>query len=194
MAYAVSSRHVLGPQATASFGSNRFNRGGRGGRRGPEVSSVNEITGAIIGDAIAVHRELGPGMLESTYEECLHLLLVRRGFNVERQKLLPAQFMGIELDSAFRIDLLVGNLVVVELKTVAKIEPVHLAQLNTYLKFSGCEAGLLINFNVTKLVDGLRRIVRGYRGPSPRSQFSAPSAIESVPAPAPVPVPRRGAR
>ena len=159
---------------------NGFNRGGRGGLRGRGVRAVNSITQAIIGDAIAVHRELGPGLLESCYEECLALLLLRRGLKVERQIALPAHFRGVLLDAAYRVDLLVENQVVVELKTTTGLDAVHVAQLNTYLKFSGCRAGLLINFNVTRLVDGLRRVVRDYDGPSPTSQRSAPSAIESV--------------
>lgn len=142
---------------------------------------VNLVTQAIIGDAIAVHRELGPGLLESTYEECLAMLLVRRGFSVERQKAVTAHFMGVELEGAFRLDLLVENTVVVEIKAVSKLDPVHTSQLNTYLKFSNCEVGLLINFNVTRLVDGLRRVVRNYNDASPTSPSSAPSARNSVP-------------
>ena len=147
------------------------------------MRAVNHITEAVIGDAISVHRELGPGLLESCYEECLVLLLLRRGLKVERQVALPAHFRGERIDAAYRVDLLVENQVVVELKTVNRLDAVHVAQLNTYLKFSGCKAGLLINFNVTRLVDGLRRVVRDYDGPSPTSQSSAPSAIESVKTP-----------
>ena len=144
------------------------------------MRQVNQITEAIIGDAIAIHRELGPGLLESCYEECLALLLTGRGLNVQRQIALNAHFRGHRLDAAYRIDLLVESQVVVELKTVAKIDAVHIAQLNTYLKFSGCKAGLLINFNVTRLIDGLRRVVRDYDGPPLSSHSSANSAIEAV--------------
>jgi GxxExxY protein len=130
-----------------------------GGRR---VSDVDSITRAIISDAIAVHRTIGPGLLESTYEVCLAALLTRRGMKIERQLAMPVVFQGERLDCAYRIDLLVEGLVVVELKTVAKLEPVHQAQMMTYLHHSGCKVGLLINFNVPRLIDGLRRVVRGY--------------------------------
>ena len=123
---------------------------------------VNSITEAIIGDAIALHREMGPGLLESTYEACLAALLARRGLRTERQAALPVLFLGERLDCAYRLDLLVEGMVVVELKTVAKLEPVHFAQMMTYLKLSGCEVGLIINFNVTRLIDGLRRVVRAH--------------------------------
>lgn len=141
---------------------------------------VDSITEAIIGDAIAVHRQFGPGLLESTYELCLVALLTRRGLLVERQVALPVVFEGERLDCAYRIDLLVERAVVVELKTVAHLEPVHLAQVMTYLKLSGCTVGLLINFNVVRLVNGVRRVVCGHddtsRPPDPRR----PSAIDSV--------------
>jgi GxxExxY protein len=145
------------------------------------VRPVNAITEAIIGDAIAIHREMGPGLLESTYEACLAALLARRGLKTERQAAMPVLFQGERLDCAYRLDLLVEGIVVVELKTVAKLEPVHFAQMMTYLKLSGCEVGLLINFNVTRLVDGVRRVVRGYEQcPSRPSDSSASSAIDSV--------------
>jgi GxxExxY protein len=130
------------------------------------VVQIDVITSAIIADAIAVHRELGPGLLESTYEACLNKLLTQRGLLVERQVALPLIFQGERLDCAYRLDLLVERRVVVELKTVAALDPVHFAQMMTYLKLSNSEVGLLINFNVARLKDGLRRIVRGYR-PSP---------------------------
>jgi GxxExxY protein len=97
------------------------------------VKPLDSITGAIIGDAIAVHRELGPGLLESTYEACLAALLSRRGFTVERQAAMPVIFQGERLDCAYRLDLLVEGRVVVELKTATKLEPVHVAQMMTYL-------------------------------------------------------------
>jgi GxxExxY protein len=160
---------------------NRFNRGGpqRDGE-GRRVSSINSITEAVIGDAIVVHRELGPGMLESTYEAALAMLLARRGLTVDRQVAMPAIFQGVRLDTAYRLDLLVENRVVVELKTVAMLQPVHLAQMNTYLRFSGCEVGLLINFNVTRLVDGLRRVITYATDASAPSHSSLPSVIDSV--------------
>ena len=128
--------------------------------------TINAITAGIIGDAIRVHQELGPGLLESTYEACLAALLVKRGWIVERQVAMPLRFMGERLDAAYRIDLLVEAQVVVELKVVAALEHVHFAQVLTYLKLSGCEVGLLINFNVTRLTDGIRRVIRGFPSPS----------------------------
>lgn len=145
------------------------------------MQPIDSITEAIIGDAITVHRELGPGLLESTYEACLATLLSRRGFKTERQIAMPVIFRGERLECGYRLDLLVERRVVVELKTVATLEPVHFAQLMTYLKLSGCEVGLLINFNVTRLIDGVRRVVRGYQAPTLLpSHSSASSAIDSV--------------
>jgi GxxExxY protein len=129
------------------------------------VLPIDSITEAIIGDAIAVHRRLGPGLLESTYEVCLASLLSRRGWKVERQLGLPVMFEGERIECGYRVDLLVEDRVVVEVKMVAELLPVHFAQLSTYLKLSNCEVGLLINFNVAQLVDGVRRIVRSYRVP-----------------------------
>ena len=144
------------------------------------MKPVNVITEAIIGDAIAVHRDMGPGLLESTYEACLAALLARRGLRTERQAAMPVLFRGERLDCAYRLDLLVEGIVVVELKTVAKLEPVHFAQMMTYLKLSQCEVGLLINFNVVRLVDGVRRVVRGYKEHSLPSDPTASSAIDAV--------------
>lgn len=145
------------------------------------MRTIDAITAGIIGDAIAVHRELGPGLLESTYEACLTALLSKRGWRVERQVAMPVVFQGERLECAYRLDLLVERQVVVELKTVSAFEKVHFAQLLTYLKFSNCEVGLLINFNVTRLMDGVRRVVRGYpptSGPLPPPP--GPSVTESV--------------
>lgn len=134
------------------------------------MNPIDSVTEAIIGDAITVHRELGPGLLESTYEACLAALLARRGLHVQRQVPMPVIFRGERIDCGYRLDLLVEQRVVVELKAVAKLEPVHFAQMMTYLKLSGSVVGLLINFNVTRLTDGLRRVVRGY--PEPNSASS----------------------
>ena len=136
--------------------------------RGAEPSTaggapVDSITSGIIGDAITVHRELGPGLLESTYTACLAVLLRRRDWDVQRQVSMPLIFQGERIETGYRVDLLVERRVVVELKTVTEFAPVHVAQVLTYLKLSGCEVGLLINFNVPVLKDGIRRIVRGYR-------------------------------
>jgi GxxExxY protein len=124
---------------------------------------LNALTEQIIGAALAVHRELGPGLLESAYEACLMLELLKRGLRVERQVALPVVYRGQTLDCAYRIDLLVENEVVVEVKSVEKIEPVHPSQLLSYLRLSKRSVGLLINFNVKWLVsDGVKRIVNGF--------------------------------
>ncbi len=123
------------------------------------MNGVNELTNEIIGAAIEVHRTLGPGLLESTYEGCLLHELAERELYAERQKALPVVYKGFHIDCGYRIDLLVGREVIVELKAVARIEPIHEAQLLSYLKLSGCHIGLLINFNVKQLTTGIRRLV-----------------------------------
>lgn len=124
-------------------------------------SELNRLTQKIIGAAIEVHRHLGPGLLESTYEACLVYELVKLGLKVERQKVLPVVYKDVQLDHGYRIDLLVEDTVVVELKVVEEINSVHEAQVLSYLKLSGCPAGLLLNFNVKLLKDGIRRFVMG---------------------------------
>ena len=121
---------------------------------------VNEITRRIIGCAIEVHKDLGPGLLESAYEECLSYELMKHGLEIKRQQPLPLVYKDIKLDFGYRIDILVQNLVVVELKVVDAINPVHEAQVLTYMKFSNKSVGLLINFNVSLLKEGIRRFVR----------------------------------
>ena len=121
---------------------------------------IDATTEAIIGAAIAVHRELGPGLLESAYEACLEFELRERGFEVRRQVELPVNYKGVKVDAGFRMDLLVNGLVIVELKAVERLERIHEAQLHTYLRLTGLHAGLLMNFSVVRLVDGLKRIVR----------------------------------
>ena len=108
---------------------------------------------------MAVHRELGPGLLESTYEACLAYELAKRGLAVEQQKELPVKYRGVKLDCGYRIDLLVEEKVVVELKAVERLQPIHIAQVLSYLKLSRCNVGLLINFNVKLLKDGIRRLI-----------------------------------
>ena len=122
----------------------------------------NEITEAVIGAAIAVHRELGPGLLESAYEACLACELAERGLHIERQKGLPVVYRGVEPDCGYRVDLLVEDQAVVELKAVDRLDPIHEAQMLSYLKLSGCKVGLLINFNVRVLKNGIRRLVHGF--------------------------------
>ena len=114
----------------------------------------------VIGCGIEVHRELGPGLLESAYESCLTWELERAGHDIERQKSLPVVYKkGQKLDVGYRVDLIVDGELLVELKTVEKIEPVHQAQLLTYLKLTGLRVGLLMNFNAATLRDGIRRRV-----------------------------------
>jgi len=118
-----------------------------------------DITHKIIGAAIEVHRQLGPGLLESAYEECLARELSIRGIRFERQKPIPVVYKGIKLECGYRIDLLVERRIVVELKSIAEIAPIHEAVVLTYLKLSGNTVGLLINFHVTVLKDGIRRYI-----------------------------------
>ncbi|MBI3778102.1 MAG: GxxExxY protein [Gammaproteobacteria bacterium] len=113
----------------------------------------------VIGAAIEVHRNLGPGLMESAYEECLCYELAHRGIKYERQKLLPVAYKGTKLDCGYRLDVVVDDLVVLELKAVDQIQPIHSAQLLTYLKLSNLKLGILINFNVTALKNGIKRIV-----------------------------------
>ena len=125
----------------------------------PEVGALNKLTEQIIGAAIEVHRHLGPGLLESAYEACLAYELERLGLKVEKQKPLPLIYKDIRLDQGYRIDLLVADQVVVELKVVDALMPVHEAQMLSYLKLSGCKLGLLINFDVKLLKDGICRFI-----------------------------------
>ena len=126
-------------------------------------SNINEITDVIIGAAIAVHKELGPGLLESAYEACLTFELADQKVKIERRKGLPIKYRGVQLDCGYRIDLLVEDKVVIELRAVQRLEPIHEAQLLSYLKLSGCKVGLLINFNVKVLKDGIKRLVYKYQ-------------------------------
>ena len=119
----------------------------------------NEISKGIIGCAIRVHKALGPGLLESAYQECLFYELQKSGYFVEKQKSLPLIYGEIKLDVGYRIDLFVENKVIVELKSVDALNDIHLAQVLTYLKLSDCRLGLLINFNVLRMIDGIKRIV-----------------------------------
>ena len=119
---------------------------------------INDLTGKVIGAAIEVHKTLGPGLLESTYEECLCREFQLKDISYERQKQVPVEYKGAKLDCGYRIDILVGNSIVVEIKACDTILPIHEAQLLTYLKLTGLKVGLLINFNVPILRDGIRRI------------------------------------
>ncbi len=121
----------------------------------------NELSNKIIGDAIIVHTELGPGLLESAYQECLFYKLNKSGLYVEREKAMPLIFEEVKLEIGYRVDLLVENKVVIELKSVEALNDVHLAQTLTYLKLGNYKLGLLINFNVYRLKDGIKRVVNG---------------------------------
>jgi len=123
---------------------------------------LDKITEKIISVAIDIHKELGPGLLESTYESCMVYGLVETDLKVKQQKPLPVVYKGVKLDCVYRLDLFVEDEVIVELKSVEKFLPIHKAQLLSYLKLSGCRVGLLINFNVEILKNGLHRIVNNY--------------------------------
>ena len=122
----------------------------------------NELTNQIIGSAIDVHRTLGPGLLESAYEECLAHELSQRGIPFDRQKPLPVIYRGLKLECGYRADFMVDGNVIVELKAVDALAPIHDAIVLTYLRMSGCKVGLLLNFNVTTLRDGIKRLVLGF--------------------------------
>ena len=123
-------------------------------------SESNQLTEQIIGAAIEVHRELGPGLLESAYQKALAHELALRNLVFEEQKLCPVRYKQLLIEDAYRLDFLVNGLVVVELKTVDALTDVHEAQVLTYLKFTGGRLGLLLNFNSTTLIKGLRRLAR----------------------------------
>jgi GxxExxY protein len=119
----------------------------------------NEISHKIIGCAIEVHQNLGPGLLESAYKECLYYKLIKSGIFVEKEKPMPLVFEAVKLECGYRIDLLVENKVVIEIKSVEALNVVHVAQTLTYMKLGNFKLGLLINFNVALLKDGIKRIV-----------------------------------
>ena len=122
----------------------------------------NKITESIIGAAINVHRALGPALLESAYEACLAFELAHQGLKIEQQKPLPVVYREVKLECGYRLDLLVEEQVIVEIKAVETLLPIHQAQLLSYLKLSGCKVGLLINFNVQVLKTGVRRVVNNF--------------------------------
>ena len=134
---------------------------------------LNQLTRAIIGAAIEVHRALGPGLLESAYQGCLCQELDVRGVRFERERPLPVEYKGVRLECGYRLDLLVANAVVVEVKSVDALAPIHESQLLTYLRLGGWRLGLLINFNVEMLKQGIRRKVLNF---DERSSLCAPSA------------------
>lgn len=123
---------------------------------------LNKITKTIIGMAINIHRALGPGLLESAYEACMVYDLVKAGLKVEQQKPLPIVYRGVKLECSYRLDLMIEKEVIVEIKSVEKLLPIHQAQLMSYLKLSDCKVGLLINFNVKVLKNGIKRVVNNF--------------------------------
>jgi GxxExxY protein len=127
----------------------------------PDKVRANELSKEVIGAAIEVHRHLGPGLLESAYEKCLRQELSLRQLPFEYQVPLPVSYKGCAVDCAYRIDILVGGLVIVELKAIDQLEPIHEAQLLTYLRLKKLWLGLLINFNVPFLKEGIKRMVNG---------------------------------
>lgn len=139
--------------------------------------ALTEISGKIIGAATRVHSALGPGLLESTYEACLEHELRKAGLKVERQVFLPIVYDGLRLQDAYRIDLLVEGAVVVELKAINAITDIHKAQVVSYLKLSEKSLGLIINFNVTQLKSGIRRVVVGRDW---KSSYSSDFTVDSA--------------
>lgn len=129
---------------------------------------INRLTDRILSAACRVHSALGPGLLESAYEACLAHDLRRRGLAVDRQRQLPVHYDGVVIDAGYRLDLMVQDRVIVEVKSVQRLIALHEAQVLTYLKLSGSPVCLLLNFNVTRMKDGgIRRFVHNYRGPKP---------------------------
>ncbi|MFO7703465.1 GxxExxY protein [Psychroflexus maritimus] len=122
----------------------------------------NQISSEIIGAAIEVHKQLGPGLLESAYETCLAFELRKKGFKVERQLALPLIYKDVKLDAGYRIDLLVNDKVIIEVKSLDALAPIHTAQILTYLKLKDIKLGLLINFNSVVVKDGIKRVINGY--------------------------------
>ncbi len=151
-----------------------FTTEGTGDTEGGE-EGLNGISGSIIGAAIEVHKYLGPGMLESAYEACLEYELIVRGHIVERQKPLPVVYKGVPIDCAYRLDLVVDEQVIVEVKAVEHVLPIHQAQILSYLRLSGLHLGLLINFNGATLRQGVRR----FRPFQSFSVSSVPSVVKN---------------
>ena len=121
----------------------------------------NEITKIVFESGLQIHKTIGPGLLESAYEECLYFDLVNAGLEVEKQKSLPLIYKEIKLDADYRVDFLIGNKVIIEIKSIEALHPIHTAQVLTYLKLSNCKLALLINFNVLLFKDGVKRIILG---------------------------------
>ena len=125
------------------------------------VAQINDLSGQVVDAALRVHSRLGPGLLESAYEACLAYELRKRGLRVLTQHSLPVEYDNVQIELGYRVDLLVEDAVVVELKALVKLQPIHEAQLLSYLKLGGHRVGLLINFHVLHLRDGIKRMVNG---------------------------------
>jgi len=129
--------------------------------RESNTMTENELATEVIGCAIAVHRSLGPGLLENAYQQCLAYELRNQGLKVEVEKPMPLIYDEVEMDCGYRVDILVEDKLIIELKSVETLNDVHLAQVLTYLKLSNCKLGLLMNFNVSVLKNGIKRVVNG---------------------------------
>ena len=121
----------------------------------------NEIAKIVFESGLQIHKTLGPGLLESAYEECLYFDLVNAGLEIEKQKSLPLIYKEIKLDAGYRVDFLIENKVIIEIKSIEALHPIHTAQVLTYLKLSNCKLALIINFNVLLFKDGVKRILLG---------------------------------
>ena len=121
----------------------------------------NEIAKIVFESGLQIHKTLGPGLLESAYEECLYFDLVNAGLEIEKQKSLPLIYKEIKLDAGYRVDFLIENKVIIEIKSIEALHPIHTAQVLTYLKLSNCKLALIINFNVLLFKDGVKRIILG---------------------------------
>jgi GxxExxY protein len=141
-----------------------------------EKDRLDTISRRIIGAAIEVHKHLGPGLLESAYESCLAFELNERGLAIERQKPLPVKYKNVQLDCGYKLDLVVEDAIIVELKAIDQLLPIHDAQLLSYLRIAGKSVGLLMNFHVRVLKNGLKRIVNEF----PDSAISASSAVKPI--------------
>jgi len=122
----------------------------------------NELSKVVFNAGLKVHKALGPGLLESAYEECLNYELIKVGIKVEKQKALPLVYAEIKLDAGYRVDFLIEDKLIIEIKSVEALNDIHLAQMLTYLRLSSCKLGLLINFNTVLFKDGIKRIINGH--------------------------------
>jgi GxxExxY protein len=137
----------------------------------------HELTQAVIGCAMKVHSALGPGLLESAYQECLCYELITAGLFVEKQKPMPLVYSEVKLDCGYRVDIMVQKRLILEIKSVEAINDIHLAQVLTYLKLANCRLALIMNFNVLHMRDGIRRVVNQYDDSASSAKASAPSAV-----------------